>query len=414
VLSQLRWLLRRTLRQTWVRVVSFAILAIATVVATRLVGPLIPSDWAERIGAEAVDQLLGILASSMLAVTTFSLSVAVAAFAGASSNATPRATRLLQEDHTTQNVLATFLGAFIYGLVGIILLKAGYYGDGGVLVLYVATVMVVVLVVAALLRWISHLMVFGRMGDTLDRVERATSDALAARLSTPFLGGRPWVAPRPDDSEPLLPEEVGYVQHVDMSALAEIASRLELTCWIEAMPGKFVHPATPLLYTRLRGLPEEDLHALRGVFTCANERTFDQDPRFGVTVLAEIASRALSPAVNDPGTAISVLGRLVRILAQWQDPMTPEVKFPALYVRPLDPAALVDDGFRPIARDGATMVEVQTRLQDALAALATGAPGAYGDPARAMSHEAIARADHAGIHPQDMERIRATADRLPR
>ena len=69
MLSQLRWLLRRTLRQTWVRVVSFAILAIATVVATRLLGPLIPSAWAERIGADAVDQLLGILASSMLAVS---------------------------------------------------------------------------------------------------------------------------------------------------------------------------------------------------------------------------------------------------------------------------------------------------------------------------------------------------------
>jgi uncharacterized membrane protein len=412
VLSKINWLLRRTLRQAWVRVVSFAILAIATVVATRLLGPLIPREWADRIGADAVDQLLGILASSMLAVTTFSLSVAVSAFAAASSNATPRATRLLQEDRTTQNVLATFLGAFIFGLVGIILLKAGYYGEGGVLVLYVATVLVVVLVVAALLRWISHLMTFGRMGDTLDRVERATSQALTSRLKIPYLGGLPWIGERPAEVEPIFPREVGYVQHVDMSALNEIATRVARSFWLAAMPGEFVHRATPLLYARLDRLSEEELEAVRGAFTCANERTFDQDPRFGVAVLAEIASRALSPAVNDPGTAISVLGRLVRILSQWDAPMTPDVTHDQLFVRALAPGDLITDGFRPIARDGAGVVEVQVRLHDALTAIATTAPAVYREAAQDMAAEALARAEHAGIHARDMARIREVAGRV--
>ncbi len=414
VLSKIRWLMRRTLRKAWVRVVSFAILAIATVVATRLLGPHIPADWADRIGADAVDQLLSILASSMLAVTTFSLSVAVSAFAAAASNATPRATRLLQEDHTTQNVLATFLGAFIFGLVGIILLKAGYYGEGGRLVLFAVTVLVLALVVVALLRWISHLMTFGRMGDTLDRVERATTKALESRLEQPYLGGRPWTAELPEDVEPLLPREVGYVQHVDMSALDDIASRLTLSFWIEAMPGEFVHDATPLLHARLKGLSEEDLKALRGAFSCANERTFDQDPRFGVIVLAEIASRALSPAVNDPGTAISVLGRLVRVLSVWGEPKPPDVTYATLFVRSLAAEDLIADGFRPITRDGASLVEVQRRLHEALNGLATVAPEVYGDAARAMSAEAIARAEHAGIHATDMARIREVAARLVR
>ncbi len=413
MLSQLRWILRRTLRQAWVRVVGFAILAIVAVIATRLLGPYIPEEWVDRIGADAVDQLLSILASSMLAVTTFSLSVAVSAFAAASSNATPRATRLLQEDHTTQNVLATFLGAFIFGLVGIILLKAGYFGGGGRLVLFAVTVVVIALVVAALLRWISHLMTFGRMGDTLDRVERATTAALKTRLSSPYLGGRPWMGPLPEDVQPLMPLEVGYVQHVDMSALDDVSTRLALPFHIQAMPGEFVHRATPLLYTRLQGLPEEDVKAMRAAFTCAHERTFDQDPRFGVSVLAEIASRALSPAVNDPGTAISVLGRLIRVLSQWDTPTTPDVTYAQLFVQPLAAADVIADGFRPIARDGAGMVEVQCRLQEALTGLATRAPDVYGDAARAMSVEAVARAEHAGIQSEDLECIRAAADRLP-
>ena len=414
MLSQLRWILRRTLRQAWVRVVAFAILAIMAVIATRLLGPYIPEEWADRIGADAVDQLLSILASSMLAVTTFSLSVAVSAFAGASSNATPRATRLLQEDPTTQNVLATFLGAFIFGLVGIILLKAGYFGGGGRLVLFAVTVVVIALVVAALLRWISHLMTFGRMGDTLDRVERATAAALKTRLSSPYLGGRPWLGPLPEDVEPLVPLKVGYVQHVDMSALDDVSTRLALPFYIQAMPGDFVHRATPLLHARLQGMDEDDLKSLRGAFTLANERTFDQDPRFGVIVLAEIASRALSPAVNDPGTAISVLGRLIRVLSQWDAPTTPDVTYAQLFVQPLAAADVIADGFRPIARDGAGLVEVQYQLQETLAGLATSAPDVHGDAARAMSAEAVARAEHAGIQSEDLECIRAAADRLPR
>jgi uncharacterized membrane protein len=180
------------------------------------------------------------------------------------------------------------------------------------------------------------------------------------------------------------------------------------------MPGQFVHQASPLLHAPLQEIPDEEAEALRGAFTCANERTFDQDPRFGVMVLAEIASRALSPAVNDPGTAISVVGRLVRVLSAWHAPMTPDVQYPALFVRPLNAADLMVEGFRSIARDGGGMVEVQCGLQEALAGLAARAPAVLGDAALAMSAEAITRADHAGTHADDMARIRAAAEFVSR
>ena len=67
----------------------------------------------------------------------------------------------------------------------------------------------------------------------------------------------------------------------------------------------------------MSGPEDEDVHkAVAEAFTIGAERTFDQDPRFGLCVLAEIASRALSPAVNDPGTAIDVIGRAVRLLVR--------------------------------------------------------------------------------------------------
>ncbi len=52
----------------------------------------------------------------------------------------------------------------------------------------------------------------------------------------------------------------------------------------------------------------------------ATNRTFEDDPRFGLIVLSEIADKALSPGVNDPGTAIDVIGTLVRLFTLWQSP----------------------------------------------------------------------------------------------
>ncbi len=72
----------------------FSVLAILTAAAALFLDPVIPEGWAVRIGASAVDSVLTILASSMLAVTTFSLSSVVSAYGAAASNATPRATQL--------------------------------------------------------------------------------------------------------------------------------------------------------------------------------------------------------------------------------------------------------------------------------------------------------------------------------
>lgn len=121
--SKPAWLALRFWRKVWVRVALFAVLALVTAASSQWLGRFIPPNLAERLGADSVDQILTILASTMLAVTTFSLSISVSAYASAAGTATPRATSLLQEDSTTQNVLATFLGAFVFSLVGIIALK---------------------------------------------------------------------------------------------------------------------------------------------------------------------------------------------------------------------------------------------------------------------------------------------------
>jgi len=406
------WLLRRALRKIWVRVTGYAVLAVAAVAGAGWLGPLLPDTMLVRTGAAAVGDVLDVLASSMLAVTTFSLSVAVSAFAAAASNATPRATALLQRDHTTQNVLATFLGAFLFSLLGLIALSAEAFDPRGRVVLFFVTLLVTALVVIALIRWIDHLMSFGRMANTLDRVESAAAAALCDWRADPLLGGRPGTIGGTQGTA-IAAQHTGYVQHVDIRALDACVqdARAEVNVWVR--PGAFVARGTAVM--RITGTTPDDATraALAAAVTIDRARSFDGDPRFGLIVLSEIASRALSPAVNDPGTAIDVIGRVVRLLAAPPPETTPDrapsPRCPRIRVPPIDPGEMLTDALRPVARDGAALVEVQIRLTKALQALASADPPRLGAPARALARDAFARAEAAGMGAQDLCALRAAS-----
>lgn len=403
MISRWVWVLRSVLRTLWVRVASFAFLAILTAGLAPVLSPLVPQSWTEALGGNAVDQVLSILASSMLAVTTFSLSIAVNAFTAAEATATPRATALLQEDQTTQTTLATFLGAFVYSIVAIIGLNAGYYGDGGRVVLFMSTIFVVAIVVIALLRWIGYLPEFGRMNNTLDRLETATLDALKTRLAAPWLGGHPYSDALPDGARPVTLDRAGYVQYIDVEALQSCAEDCGVQVWLAVLPGDFIHPATEALH--ILG-PTEDADRFRDVFTLAPGRSFDQDPVYGLIVLAEIASRALSPGVNDPGTAIAVIGRQVSVLSTWTQREGPDVQFDRVHVPAVRPEEALDAAFRPILRDGVDTAEVLLRLIAALDALDRIASDTYGDGVARLLEEVDERVERAtGLSTRDRDDI---------
>jgi len=409
MISRYAFYLREILRKVWVRAVAFAVLAVLAAGLSRFLAPYLPQVLVLQTGSEAVSELLRILTSSMLAVTTFSLSIAVSAFAAAAASATPRATVLLQQDHTTQNVLATFLGAFLFGLVGLIALNAEFYDESGKVVVYLFTIVVIGFVVVALIRWIEHLMTFGRMNDTLDRVERAASDALQQRLETPFLGGIPLLGQSPEGCAIVLAQNTGNIEHVDMQALQNCAEQLDAKLFIHCLPGAFVAPGTPLLSVHASALDDEKIAQLRGGFSIGVARSLEEDPRFGLIVLTEIASRALSPAVNDPGTAIDILGRHVRILACWRMREDAEVQFDRVHVPPIVVQDAIEDAFRPIARDGATLLEVQLKLQKSLSALCRIAPDIFLPACMAISREAIDRANAIPLLPAEISAIHDAA-----
>lgn len=406
--SRLFWATLRFSKRVWVRMTLIAVLAIIAAGSARLLQWLIPAPLADRFGDDAVRPILNVLSASMLAVTTFSLNVMVSAHRAASSQATPRSHRLLLSDTTTQTVLATFLGAFIYALTSIVLINAGLYTPRSVVVNFVFTVFVIVLVVIAILRWIEHLSRLGSVLETCRKVEDAAAAALGARRRTPFLNGRPDHEAPVGLGHRVWPDRVGYITFVDTRALARLARENGCSIRLLALPGTFVAPGRALAVLDRPGLGD----AVRDAFAIEDARTFEQDPRFGLIVLSEIALRALSPGINDPGTAIDIVGRLLRLLSAWEMPVPRVLADPDpargwLYVPALQPADLIEDAFAAIARDGAGQIEVALQLQKALALLADHRDPALATAARRLSARAFELARERLPHPDDVARLGA-------
>jgi uncharacterized membrane protein len=412
--SGLRWAWRQITSRLWFRVTLFAIGAVLTVFVAKVAAPLVPDGITETVREDATWDILAILASSMLVVATFSLGTMVQAFTAATSSATPRATRILIEDPFSQNVLATFLGAFVFAMVGLVALGFGFYAPSGQAVLLAAAGIVILIVISSFFAWLDHLANMVRVGETQAKIEARARSALDDRAAAPLLGGVA-ISEADRHGAPLSVRDTLYVQHVDIDALQSVAEEAKGRVAVACLPGAVADPSHPLAWTSWR--PDQDQEeALRAAFTLGAERSFDQDPRFCLQVLAEIGSRALSPGINDPGTAIGILVGQQRLLTRWathgrdaapKEPRAPRVAVPALAV-----SDLFDDAFGPILRDGAGMIEVGLRLQKALVALAALGLPEFAAEARRTSASALDHAAAALVTQADRQRLAAAATPL--
>ena len=397
-------------RSLWFRP-SLAVLAAgASLAIAPLLNPYVPPALTTRIGEDDLEAVLSILSSSMLAVAIFSLGTMVSALQGAAGSATPRTRPLLSADRTAQTAISSFIGAFVFSVVGIIALRLGLIEPAGRVVLLALALLVIVLVLAVLVAWIERLSRMGGVGEVIGLVGRTATEAFAAHARDPFGGGAPAVAV-PENATPVLAEAFGAVQLVDHAALGRLTESAGLTVHVVRRAGARVHPGRVLAWVEGSTDPAH-LRTVRSAFVIGAARSFEQDPRFGLVVLAEIAARALSPAVNDPGTAIDVIAAQTRLLGHWRQTAARQplsIKFPRLFVPPLDAGDLMADAFRPIARDGAGTVEVGMALQNALTALCALDGPAFGPAARAMSAEALDRAAEALSYPADRTALRARA-----
>ncbi len=412
-LARIRFILNRLRDRLWVRPLVVCLLSIAVVFAAKLADGTGLAEMVPVVTVKSLETMLSIMASSMLVIATFSVGSMVSAYASASSTATPRAFTLVVADDASQNALSTFVGAFIFSIVALTAVINHYYNTAGLFILFVLTTSVFGLVIIMFVRWVDRIARLGRMGSTIKKVEKAAAEALRRRRDAPTFHcalARPEVY-----GQAVFATNVGYVQHIDIAQLQKWATQQQMWVSVVALPGTFAAPGRALAY--VTGLPNDrpeiDCKGVIESFQIGSDRLFDDDPRFGLVVLSEIAGRALSPAVNDPGTAIDIIGTLLRLFTLWSEPKAAEnedvPRYDRIEVPEISVRDMFDDAFTAVARDGAGMVEVSVRLQKALDSLASIGDAKMREAAEYHGQLALKRAQIALNMAEDLTAVRDAA-----
>ena len=129
------------------------------------------------------------------------------------------------------------------------------------------------------------------------------------------LSGKPIVSVNGNQHRVVLNVTDGVILAFDLKGLVALAERSN--CVIELIPevGDFVAAGDPL-FRIYQGGVELDQEALRKSVALGQERTLEQDPMFAFRIMVDIAAKALSPAVNDPTTAVLSIDHIHHLLRE--------------------------------------------------------------------------------------------------
>lgn len=171
----------------------------------------------------------------------------------------------------------------------------------------------------------------------------------------------------------ILSKKFGYLRYVDIARLMMLAQTYRISIHLERRVGQFVPAGVPLArVSKAERIPTDRALHLISAFDIGPTRTLQQDVEFGIIQIVDIALRAMSPAVNDPSTAISCVDQLSRIMILWVSRMPSTSHYYApphvlrLYVRWITLDGLLDTAFEQIKHYAAADIAVSLRLMRAL------------------------------------------------
>jgi uncharacterized membrane protein len=364
--------------QLWFRPLLFCIVSVGAALLAHQADGTKLDTVVPSIKTESIKGLLDTISSSMLVISIFAVGSMLSAFASASNTATPRSFKIVVTDDMSQNALSVFIGSFIFSIVATVALDNGYYGKSGIFILFLFTLALFALVILTFLRWVDGISRLGRLEHTISQVESVAAKSLATHIKQPLQNALPITEPMLK-GQSVLSSSVGYVQHIDMAALQALAKDHNLTIQLNCLPGDFVHENFAITtFTATKNLDlslDEIAKPMNDAFHVGDTRWYEEDPRFGFIALAEIASKALSPGINDPGTAIQIIGSQERLFFLWntsiENDKENEVIYDCITVPKISMVDFFDDAFRPISRDGASNIEVMLRLQKVFKSIET-------------------------------------------
>ncbi len=390
------------------RVFGYFLLALLTALAAYQLGPYVPAVIVEALGKIDAMPLLQSISGTMLTISTFALSTMVAANSNATSSTTPRAFRLLLQDQGTQDMMVRFLGSFVFSTTTLLLVPLGIYYNGGRIILLAVSVGVIVIILVSFINWVMAVRELGSMSDTLTKIQNATMESFQNYWQDPLSGCELFDDELDIDKSKMTAIDGPpglYVQLIDEVQLQRIAAGHNLKIYVNLLEGDFLTMLDPLVW--VDGEMNPRLQAqIEDCFVTGKVRELKSDGRYGILMLEETASKALSAAVNDVGTARECIFSAYRIFCKWQDRGAPTGKNDRVYKRAMKVEKLLRDFFQPITHDATDVIEIHVETIDTLGALYRSESLEMREASKCVAHTIYDRAMRALHEDSDKSRLR--------
>jgi uncharacterized membrane protein len=361
--------------ELWLIPAGFVVVALALgPIVTQLQQELDPNEhlpfmW--RGTAASGESVASTVATSVLSLAALVFSISMVVLQLTSQQFSPRALRTFNRDPRTQMVLGVFVATFLFSL-----LAAGSLGgstDDGVEDRLSITVVLAlaVLSVAAFIFLVHHISQSIRVANIIEAIASETRRCITLNFP-PSRGGPPAPAGPPDtppDSVLHFDRRSGVMTTVWFEELAELARQHDCVLRLVPEVGEYVPRGAVLCEVWGEAPPLRKVLRLTEI---ESERTVEIDVGFGIRQLVDIGEKALSPAVNDPTTAVQCLDRLTDLVdrlgrAEFPRGAVPDREGTArIHYEPLTWEATVDLAFDELRDYGAPARQVARRLRATL------------------------------------------------
>ncbi len=264
--------------------------------------------------------ILSGIASSIMTVVSIVFAILLMTLTLASMQFSPRIIVSFAKDRVTQWTLGVFLGTFCYCMAALPAARSLPHPYSPVFAVCGA-MLLALSCVAWLLYFIHHISQAISVSHIVDRIASETEGIIDDVMPQPRENQKTFETP-PRELEtwdiPLLSESSGYIRFIDTRRLVALAKFHHVKIRAVRRVGQFVPAGTPLvLVYKASRLPSESAAEILGAFDLGPSRTLQQDVEFGVLQIVDIGLKAISPAVNDPTTAVSCVDQLSRILIRF-------------------------------------------------------------------------------------------------
>ena len=327
--------------------------------------------------------ILACIAGSIMTVVSIVFAILLMTLTLASMQFSPRIIVSFSRDRVTQWTLGIFLGTFAYCMAALPAARSFPHPFAPVATVLGAMVLALVCV-GLLLFFIHHISQAISVNHIVDRIAAETEAMIDEMMP------RPHHLHRMNDAEPLRPNpsevvvsshDSGYIRFIDTRRLVAFSKHYHVSIRVLRRVGHFIPEGVPLMMvSKGNRLPPEATADLQAAFDIGPTRTLQQDVEFGVLQIVDVALKAISPAVNDPTTAITCIDQLSRILIRFVSRQSPEELLydpPGVVrvsIRWIHFERLLQAAFEQIRMYSKTDVAVSLRLLRALGDIAATTP----------------------------------------